>query len=54
MNSTLEAIGIHHPKLRQRAVAIGEKVGLYRDWPVSKGCIPPCVPAWDEAMVKRL
>ena len=31
MNSTLEAIGIHHPKLRQRAVALGEKVGLYRD-----------------------
>ena len=53
MNNTLAAIGIHHPKLRKRAVAIGEKIGLYRDWPVSKGCIIPYVPVWVEAMVKR-
>jgi 3-methyladenine DNA glycosylase AlkD len=53
MNNTLGAIGIHHPKLRNRAIAIGEKLGLYRDWPVSKGCIPPYVPVWVEAMVKR-
>lgn len=53
MNSTLGAIGIHHAKLRARAVAIGEAVGLYRDWPVSKGCIPPFVPVWVAAMVKR-
>ncbi|MFO0949336.1 MAG: DNA alkylation repair protein [Planctomycetota bacterium] len=53
MNNTLGAIGIHHPKLRRRAVAIGEKIGLYRDWPVSKGCTPPFVPVWVEAMVKR-
>jgi 3-methyladenine DNA glycosylase AlkD len=53
MNNTLAAIGIHHPELRKRAVAIGEKIGLYRDWPVSKGCTPPYVPVWVEAMVKR-
>ena len=53
MNNTLGAIGIHHANLRKRAVAIGEKIGLYRDWPVSKGCIPPYVPVWVEAMVKR-
>ena len=53
MNNTLGAIGIHHPPLRQRAVAIGEKIGLYRDWPVSKGCIIPYVPVWVEAMVQR-
>jgi hypothetical protein len=53
MNNTLAAIGIHDAKLRKRAVAIGEKIGLYRDWPVSKGCIPPYVPVWVEAMVKR-
>lgn len=53
MNNTLAAIGIHHPKLRKRAVTIGEKVGLYRDWPVSKGCIIPYVPVWVDAMVKR-
>lgn len=53
MNNTLAAIGIHHLKLRKRAVAMGEKIGLYRDWPVSKGCTPPYVPVWVEAMVKR-
>jgi 3-methyladenine DNA glycosylase AlkD len=53
MNNTLGAIGIHDAKLRKRAVAIGEKIGLYRDWPVSKGCIPPYVPVWVAAMVAR-
>lgn len=53
MNNTLGAIGIHHPKHRKRAIAIGEKIGLYRDWPVSKGCTPPFVPVWVAAMVKR-
>jgi 3-methyladenine DNA glycosylase AlkD len=53
MNNTLAAIGIHAPKLRQRAIAIGEKIGLYRDWPVSKGCTPPYVPVWVEFMVNR-
>lgn len=53
MNNTLAAIGIHHPKLRKRALAIGEKIGLYKDWPVSKGCTPPYVPVWVAEMVKR-
>lgn len=53
MNNTLAAIGIHHPKLRKRAVAIGKKIGLYRDWPVSKGCTPPYVPVWVDFMVQR-
>lgn len=53
MNSTLAAIGIQHAEHRRRAVAIGETIGLYRDWPVSKGCTPPYVPVWVEAMVKR-
>jgi len=53
MNNTLAAIGIHHPAHRQRALAIGEKIGLYRDWPVSKGCTIPYVPVWIEAMLKR-
>src|SRR5262249_44741410 len=53
MNNTLAATGIHHPEHRKRAIAIGEKVGLYGDWPVSKGCTPPYVPVCVEAMVKR-
>lgn len=53
MNNTLAAIGIKHVKLRRRAIAIGEKIGLYKDWPVSKGCTIPYVPIWIEEMVKR-
>ncbi len=53
MNNTLAAIGINSAAHRKRAMAIGEKVGLYRDWPVSKGCIIPYAPVWIDAMVKR-
>lgn len=53
MNSTLAEIGIHFPKLRKRAVAIGEKLGVYRDYPVSKGCTSPFAPIWISHMVSR-
>lgn len=53
MNNTLAAIGIHFPKHRKRAIAIGEKIGLYRDWPVAKGCTPPFAPIWINFMVSR-
>ncbi len=53
MNSTLAEIGIHFPKLRKRAIAIGEKLGIYRDYPVSKGCTSPFAPIWINAMVSR-
>lgn len=53
MNSTLASIGIHAPKLRKRAISIGEKLGIYRDYPVSKGCTSPFAPIWIEAMVSR-
>lgn len=52
MNNTLAAIGIKHARHRKRAIAIGEKIGLYEDWPVSKGCTIPYVPLWVDAMVK--
>ena len=53
MNNTLMAIGIKHEKHRKRAIAIGEKIGLYKDWPMSKGCIIPYVPTAVPAMVKQ-
>jgi 3-methyladenine DNA glycosylase AlkD len=53
MNNTLAGIGIHFPKHRKRAVAIGEKLGVYRDYPVSKGCTSPFAPIWIDFMVKR-
>lgn len=53
MNNTLAGIGIHHAKYRKRALAIGEKLGLYRDYPVSKGCTSPFAPVWINEMVSR-
>lgn len=53
MNSTLAQIGIHFPEHRKRAIALGEKLGIYRDYPVSKGCTSPFAPIWIEEMVKR-
>jgi 3-methyladenine DNA glycosylase AlkD len=53
MNNTLAAIGIHFPKLRKRAIDIGEKLGIYRDYPVSKGCTSPFAPIWINFMVSR-
>jgi 3-methyladenine DNA glycosylase AlkD len=53
MNSALAEIGIHFPKLRKRAIAIGETLGIYRDYPVSKGCTSPFAPIWINFMVSR-
>jgi 3-methyladenine DNA glycosylase AlkD len=53
MNNTLATIGIRFPRHRKRAIAIGEKLGVYRDFPVSKGCTSPFAPIWIDAMVNR-
>jgi 3-methyladenine DNA glycosylase AlkD len=53
MNMCLAEIGIHFPKHRKRAIAIGEKLGIYRDYPVSKGCTSPFAPIWINFMVSR-
>jgi 3-methyladenine DNA glycosylase AlkD len=53
MNSCLATIGIHFPAHRKRALAIGEQLGVYRDYPVSKGCTSPFAPIWINAMVRR-
>ena len=53
MNSTLAEIGIHFPQHRKRALAIGESLGIYRDYPTSKGCTSPFAPLWINEMVRR-
>ena len=53
MNMCLAEIGINFPKHRKRAIAIGEKLGIYRDYPCSKGCTSPFAPIWINEMVKR-
>ncbi len=53
MNYCLAEIGINFPELRARAIAIGEKLGVLKDYPVSKGCTSPYAPIWISAMVAR-
>lgn len=53
MNNALAAIGIHCPRHRKRALAIGERLGVYRDYPTSAGCTSPFAPEWIGEMVRR-
>jgi 3-methyladenine DNA glycosylase AlkD len=53
MNATLAAIGIHHGEHRARALAIGEALGVYRDYPTPPGCTSPFAPAWIGEIVRR-
>lgn len=53
MNNTLAGIGIHHPEHRARALAIGEALGVYRDYPTPRGCTSPFAPLWIGEMVRR-
>ena len=53
MNNTLAAIGIAHPDLRARALGIGERLGVYRDYPTPRNCTSPYVPEWITEMVRR-
>lgn len=53
MNYCLAEIGINFPEHRQRAIAIGETLGVFRDYPTSKGCTSPYAPIWIAEMVGR-
>ncbi|MEM8960040.1 MAG: DNA alkylation repair protein [Acidobacteriota bacterium] len=53
MNHCLAEIGIHLAEHRERAIAVGEALGVFRDYPVSKGCTSPFAPIWIEEMVSR-
>ena len=53
MNFSLAQIGICCPEYRERAIDIGEKMGIYRNYPVSKGCTSPFAPIWIKEMVSR-
>jgi len=53
MNFTLAEIGINHPKYQQRAIEIGESLGVYKDFPTSKACTSPYAPIWIREMVSR-
>ncbi|WP_285546144.1 DNA alkylation repair protein [Streptomyces lavendulae] len=53
MNHCLAQIGIEHPEHRARAIAIGERLEVLKDYPTSPGCTSPYAPVWITEMVRR-
>lgn len=53
MNWCAAQIGIADERLRSRCIALGERLGLYRDYPVSKGCTSPFLPIWIGSVVGK-
>ncbi|MGC0272639.1 DNA alkylation repair protein [Pseudactinotalea sp. Z1739] len=53
MNTCLGHIGIHHPGHRERAIEIGERLEVLKDYPTPPGCVSPYVPLWVNEMASR-
>jgi 3-methyladenine DNA glycosylase AlkD len=53
MNHCLAQIGISHPDQRARALAIGERLEVLKDYPTPPNCTSPYAPIWITEMVRR-
>lgn len=53
MNHCLAQIGIEHPQHRERAVAIGERLEVLKDYPTPPNCTSPFAPIWIAEIVRR-
>ncbi|MDQ0374596.1 DNA alkylation repair protein [Cellulomonas humilata] len=53
MNECLATVGIHHPELRARAIEIGERLEVLKDYPTPPGCTSPFAPIWITELVRR-
>ncbi|MCC5781845.1 DNA alkylation repair protein [Kocuria sp. CCUG 69068] len=53
MNTCLAQIGIEHPEHRTRALEIGERLGVLKDYPTPPNCTSPYAPVWIAEMVRR-
>ena len=53
MNHCLAQIGIEHAEQRARALDIGERLEVLKDYPTPPGCTSPFAPAWITEMVRR-
>lgn len=53
MNHCLARIGIEHAEHRARALSIGERLQVLKDYPTSPGCTSPFAPVWITEMVRR-
>ncbi|MEV0271167.1 DNA alkylation repair protein [Hamadaea sp. NPDC050747] len=53
MNHCLAQIGIDHPAYRARAIDIGERLEVLKDYPTPPNCTSPYAPIWITEMVRR-
>ena len=53
MNHCLAQLGIEHPELRARAIDIGERLEVLKDYPTPPNCTSPFAPTWINEMVRR-
>ncbi|MCF2589125.1 DNA alkylation repair protein [Brevibacterium sp. UCMA 11752] len=53
MNETLSYIGIENEQLRPRAIAIGNRLGVLKDYPTPPNCTSPFAPTWITEIVAR-
>lgn len=53
MNECLATIGIHHPPHRARAISIGERLEVLKDYPTPPNCTSPFAPIWINEIVRR-
>ncbi|KQM84437.1 DNA alkylation repair protein [Agromyces sp. Leaf222] len=53
MNDCLAYIGIHHPEYRARAIDIGERLEVLKDYPTPPNCTSPFAPIWIAEIVRR-
>jgi 3-methyladenine DNA glycosylase AlkD len=53
MNECLANIGIHHPEYRARAIGIGERLEVLKDYPTPPDCTSPYAPIWINEIVRR-
>ncbi|GGP17415.1 DNA alkylation repair protein [Nonomuraea glycinis] len=53
MNHCLAQIGIDHAEHRTRAIDIGERLEVLKDYPTSPGCTSPFAPVWITEIVRR-
>ena len=53
MNECLAQIGIEHVEYRERALGIGERLEVLKDYPTPPGCTSPFAPIWIGEMVRR-
>ncbi|WP_431923712.1 DNA alkylation repair protein [Amycolatopsis tucumanensis] len=53
MNHCLAQIGISHAEHRDRAIGIGERLEVLKDYPTPPNCTSPYAPTWITEIVRR-